>query len=453
MKKIKPFKSIHVKQFWKSDSRNFLHFFVVFTIIFAALTMIILQTLTTGIYKTTDENIANLTKNPQMLATLALRGSSESNATDASQAKNQSDDTAAQTPPVHVTNFTPNQTVLLYDKNGKILNANTDLTTATVAADAIFRKSSVGKLNRVTIANPYGKDMLYRTKLLKVHFTGVSTNIAYIQIFVNVDQLSESLARSQVVILTTMVVFWVISLGASIYLSRWSMKPVIAAYEKQKNFVENASHELRTPLAILQNRLELLFQRPMATIIDESENVSQSLAEVRNMRILTSNLLNLAKRDDGIKPVYTQVTRHYFEKIFENYAMLAENAGKTFSSELQLDGNVKLDEALIKQLLTILFDNAMKYTDDDGQINIRVEKVSQNLILTTSDNGPGISDDDKKKIFDRFYRVDKARTRQTGGFGLGLSLAQQIVQSCNGKIEVHDNKPKGSQFIVKMKAV
>ncbi len=191
--------------------------------------------------------------------------------------------------------------------------------------------------------------------------------------------------------------------------------------------------------------------RPTATIIDKSENISQSLAEVRNMRILTSNLLNLAKRDDGLKVELSDVDHTYFEAIFENYQLLAENSQKQFSSNVALKGSVKLDEGLIRQVLTILFDNAVKYSDPDSDITMTVDKIGQNLTITTADNGYGISDDDKKKIFDRFYRVDKARTRQKGGFGLGLSLAKQIIDACGGKLEVQDNQPKGTKFIIKLK--
>ena len=144
--------------------------------------------------------------------------------------------------------------------------------TATIADSLKFNKSDVGKISTITIKTASGESLLYRTKTFKVSFDkNITTNIAYIQLFVNVDQLSDSLSRSQFIILTTMVSFWLISLVASIYLSRWSQKPVLAAYEKEKNFVENASHELRTPLAILQNRLELLFQKPTATIIDQAK--------------------------------------------------------------------------------------------------------------------------------------------------------------------------------------
>ena len=91
----------------------------------------------------------------------------------------------------------------------------------------------------------------------------------------------------------------------------------------------------------------------------------------------------------------------------------------------------------------------MKYTGDDGVIEFTIKTTERQTILTIADNGPGVSDADKQKIFDRFYRVDKARTRQQGGFGLGWSLAKQIVDALKGDIQVKDNKPKGTIFEVR----
>ena len=108
------------------------------------------------------------------------------------------------------------------------------------------------------------------------------------------------------------------------------------------------------------------------------------------------------------------------------------------------------DKVLLKQLMTILYDNALKYTEEEGKIRFIAQFKDRYLYLRVEDNGPGIADEDKKRIFDRFYRVDKARTRQKGGFGLGLSLAKQIVEAFNGTISVRDNKPKGSIFEVKL---
>ena len=100
--------------------------------------------------------------------------------------------------------------------------------------------------------------------------------------------------------------------------------------------------------------------------------------------------------------------------------------------------------------MTILYDNALKYTDEDGEIGFKVQLKDKNLLIKVLDNGPGIPDEDKKRIFDRFYRVDKARTRQKGGFGLGLSLAKQIVEAFKGNIQVRDNKPRRTIFEVKL---
>ncbi len=184
--------------------------------------------------------------------------------------------------------------------------------------------------------------------------------------------------------------------------------------------------------------------------MESSESIGSSLEEVRNMRLLTTNLLNLARRDDGLKVDMIDVQPNYFDEIFANYLMIAEENGKTLTVNNLIHQPIRTDKVLIKQLLTILFDNAMKYTDDDGTIQIAANIKDKLVCFTVIDNGLGISDVDKKKIFDRFYRVDKARTRQKGGFGLGLSLAQQIIKNLDGEISVRDNQPKGTIFEVRL---
>ncbi len=429
----------------KNDGKNFLHFFVAFTVIFAALTIIILQVMNSGIYKETDQNLQSLWGNPafqenitnsqkQVSTNLPLPG-----------------------------NYGPNTSFIFYDTKGKMQLPNSN-ESGMVTQDygqfaqnlgLLERKvqltpSQIGEIHTLTVLNPYGGTLHYRYLTMGI-LSDPNTLIGYVQIFTNIDQLQESTSRSNLIIITTLAAFWLLSVVISLYLANWTLRPIMLAYERQKEFVENASHELRTPLAILQNRLELLFQKPTATIIDESENISESLSEVRNMRLLTTNLLNLARRDSGIKIEPEETKADFFEGIFASYGMLAENAEKGFDGSVKLEGSVQLDQSLVKQLLTILFDNALKYTNDDGKIAIDVQKVGGNLNLTVSDNGDGISDEDKKRIFDRFFRVDKARTRQKGGLGLGLSLAKQIVDAYNGKISVEDNQPKGVKFIVRLR--
>ena len=405
----------------KNDGKNFLHFFLDFTIIFFALTVIILQVLTSGVYKSTDQNLRDLAANPDILRALALDQVGVNQGTFE----------------INQGNYSPTNSIVMYDEKGNVLGP-------TGSVDATTKPGSSSQqqfIRYVTLAMPQSN----------LDTTYGASNIAYIQVFSNVDQLQDSLSRSNFIIITTMVMFWFISVIISLYLANWTLRPVMVAYEKQKAFVENASHELRTPLAILQNRLELLFQNPNATIIEESENISESLSEVRNMRLLTTNLLNMARQDNNIKTNPEPTDKEFFEAIFSNYQLLAESSDKTLKTSLKFEGALSLDQSLVKQLLTILFDNAMKYTGDNGEIQVDVQKNGATLLLSVSDNGEGITAADKKKIFDRFYRVDKARTRQKGGLGLGLSLAQQIAEAHNGRITVEDNQPRGTKFTVRLR--
>lgn len=336
--------------------------------------------------------------------------------------------------------------VLLYDKEGNLLN--------TVDAYAQFGTVSLdtSKLNEIVdgqLQTSFGQKEKFHYVTIKVSSSDYPS-VKYATFLVNVSQLDEANDRFITITISVMVVFWIISVAASVYLAKWSRKPILESYEKQKSFVENASHELRTPLAVLQNRLESLFRKPNSTILDNSESIAASLDEVRNMRLLTTNLLNLARRDDGLNPEIEDIVPNFIDDIFENYSMIAEDSGKTFIGKNQTNRTFKSDKTLLKQLMTILFDNAIKYTGDDGEIIFTVKTTDKQLILQVADNGPGIANEDKKKIFDRFYRVDKARTRQSGGFGLGLSLAQQIVHSLKGTIVVKDNIPKGTIFEVKL---
>lgn len=336
--------------------------------------------------------------------------------------------------------------VLLYDKEGNLLN--------TVDAYAQFGTVSLdtSKLNEIVdgqLQTSFGQKEKFHYVTIKVSSSDYPS-VKYATFLVNVSQLDEANDRFITITISVMVVFWIISVAASVYLAKWSRKPILESYEKQKSFVENASHELRTPLAVLQNRLESLFRKPNSTILDNSESIAASLDEVRNMRLLTTNLLNLARRDDGLNPEIEDIIPSFIDDIFENYSMIAEDSGKTFIGKNQTNRTFKSDKTLLKQLMTILFDNAIKYTGDDGEIIFTVKTTDKQLILQVADNGPGIANEDKKKIFDRFYRVDKARTRQSGGFGLGLSLAQQIVHSLKGTIVVKDNIPKGTIFEVKL---
>ncbi|MGT2926189.1 sensor histidine kinase [Streptococcus cuniculipharyngis] len=425
-----------IRRLLKSENFPFfVHFLGVFTGIFLVMTVIILQVMSFGIYTSVDSSLRTAKNDIDSYITLAmikndlsLRSSNQSQVIE---------------PPSEVV---ANTDIILYNAKGEIINAIDGLSGLEYME---LDKENLNSIIKVSLKNISGKILEYRALAIPVKNLAYP-NVAYAMIAINTNQLEEANLRYSRLIITVMIVFWIVSVGASVYLAKWSRRPILENYQKQKTFVENASHELRTPLAVLQNRLETLFRKPESTIMDNTENIASSLDEVRNMRLLTTNLLNLARRDDGIKPEIVEIKPDFFDEIFDNYQMIAAEQEKSFQAHNRVQQVVKSDKVLLKQLMTILFDNAMKYTDKTDHIVLEVIARDKFLLIRISDTGIGISAQDKQHIFDRFYRVDKARTRQRGGFGLGLSLAKQIVDSLKGSITVKDNSPKGTIFEVKL---
>ena len=427
------------KNWYAEDFSYFIRNFGVFTLIFSAMTLIILQVMHSSLYTSVDEKLLALSNNPQDIIQLAVN-----RATDDVKDINGGNVTTNSDKRVTISS---NTAVILLDSNlNQLVTGNRFL-----GLDRItFNKKDLNHIRQLHIVNSYGQDEVYRVVLTDMKVDSVSSNIKYAAVLINTSQLEQTSQNHEQLIVVVMASFWILSILASLYLARVSVKPLLESMQKQQSFVENASHELRTPLAVLQNRLETLFRKPEATIMESSESIASSLEEVRNMRFLTTNLLNLARRDDGIKPELGEVEPDFFNTIFTNYEMIASENDRVFRFENRVHRTIITDKLLLKQLMTILFDNAVKYTEEEGDIYFEISTTERSLYLTVADNGIGISAADKKKIFDRFYRVNKARTRQKGGFGLGLSLAKQIVDALKGSISVKDNKPNGTVFEVKI---
>lgn len=217
-------------------------------------------------------------------------------------------------------------------------------------------------------------------------------------------------------------------------------------FKRQNAFISNVSHELRTPLSILKGYIELIdrWGKDNKDVLEES--IGALKKEEQEMEILIERLLMLARGDNK--------TLNINKKLFNVYELIAEivrDAKVIFNEkniEIFCDKNLEVnaDRNLIKELLRIILDNALKYTDVDGYIKISVEEVDKNVAIIIKDNGIGIPQEDIPYIFDRFYRVDKARNKETGGMGLGLSIAKLIVELHGGTIEAESKLNKGSEF-------
>lgn len=213
-------------------------------------------------------------------------------------------------------------------------------------------------------------------------------------------------------------------------------KPVKQAFDKQKAFISDASHELKTPLAVINTNIDVL----------ESEiGVNKWLEYIKDesvrMNELVQELLCLARMDDSSnKTVFSNINLSNTVLLtvlpFESTVF---ESGKTLETEVDDNIMLRADESKIKHLVSILLDNAIKYSDDKGIIKVSLHLRNNKPVLEIYNTGKGIEKKDYKKIFERFYREDQARNSAQGGYGLGLAIAQSIVEEHGGKISVQSS--------------
>jgi signal transduction histidine kinase len=230
--------------------------------------------------------------------------------------------------------------------------------------------------------------------------------------------------------------------------------PLVEAYEKQRQFAADASHELRTPLSVVMASADLLDNDPSITSPFLKQVVADVRDEVKKMTKLVSDLLFVARSDNQALKLKTSKVdlAAAADQTIRLMQPLADKKLIMLRREGEGSLTAKLDEQKMKQLLLILVDNAVKYTPENGKVTVRVLSPTAGKIrLEVEDTGIGISKEDKEKIFDRFFRVDKARSREMGGNGLGLAIAQEIVNLHGGTINVESELGKGTKFIVTLK--
>ena len=226
------------------------------------------------------------------------------------------------------------------------------------------------------------------------------------------------------------------------------------SFEQTKQFSVSASHELRTPLTILRGEIEVALKSNKTP--EEYVNTLKSLLdEVVRMSSIIDSLFNLTKSDAGQTDVHFEIINldTLVMELYEDSEHLAKN--KNISILLNKMDEVKIrgDKVKLRQLFLNLIDNAIKYNNEFGKVEISLYKENKTAIFTISDTGIGIPKESINKIFERFYRVDKARSRELGGSGLGLAIAKWIVDLHKGTIEVNSELGKGSTFIIKFPIV
>lgn len=242
--------------------------------------------------------------------------------------------------------------------------------------------------------------------------------------------IQNSLYNYLLISLSLFILLEVIVYLVSTVLTNWIIKPVINSFEKQKEFIADASHELKTPLSVIMASSEALEDNP-----NEVKWLNNIKSEANRMNILIKNLLELASfekketyvlKDDNLSKVVELAVLTFDAKAFEEGIKL----------ESKIDSNIKFnfDTYSINELVEILLDNALKHADKKSTIIVSLKEQGNNIILSVTDTGDIIPKGEEEKIFERFYRLDKSRSRKENRYGLGLAIAKNIVINHNGKI-------------------
>ena len=222
----------------------------------------------------------------------------------------------------------------------------------------------------------------------------------------------------------------------------------------RNQFVSNASHELKTPLATMKILLEsLIYQEDMEPAL-RNEFMQDINKEIDRLNMVIGDLLTLVHIDSHKMKLRREMMclSNAVKEAVRRLAPLASDRGQAIEVALHSDCDMFADPAKLQQVIYNLIDNAIKYTPDGGMVRISLDLVGRDAVLRIADTGVGIPKEDLPHVFERFYRVDKARSRETGGTGLGLSIVQQIVRLHGGNIDVQSEVGKGTTFIIELPA-
>ncbi|MFC6322226.1 sensor histidine kinase [Companilactobacillus baiquanensis] len=224
---------------------------------------------------------------------------------------------------------------------------------------------------------------------------------------------------------------------------------------QQKEFVEDVSHELRTPVAVLEGHLSMLqrWGKDDPEVLNDS--INSSLQELKRMQSLIQEMLDLTRVEQIDSDYLKQTTevKPLFIQVYNDFKMLHPDFVINFDDDIKEGSLVQIYRNHLEQVLVILLDNAFKYSADRKEISLSASTNSALLEVVVQDYGLGIAKNDLKRIFNRFYRVDKARSRKRGGNGLGLSIAKRLIEIYHGSLEVESVVGSGTVFKIELPIV
>jgi two-component system sensor histidine kinase CiaH len=273
---------------------------------------------------------------------------------------------------------------------------------------------------------------------------------AYIQQLIN--QFNDERTRLTYQLLALNLSTLLVGGGGSYLLAKRTLKPVEEALEAQGRFTADASHELRTPLTAMRAEIEVALRDKQLSAEDARGLLASNLEEVNKLESLATGLLRLARFENALDPTilkHSPVKTILAEAVDRHTAQIAQHEIKieTRAGHESIQG----DKASLVELISILVDNAIKYSPDKSTVRLSSAVTGHSVILSVADEGMGIKAADIPHIFSRFYRADRSRSKQNvEGYGLGLSIAKRIIDLHRGEVQVTSTPGQGSSFLIKL---
>jgi two-component system, OmpR family, sensor histidine kinase CiaH len=282
-------------------------------------------------------------------------------------------------------------------------------------------------------------------------------NTVLLQIGRSIEPELDTLSQLRTILLAVVGISIVPALVGGYALSGRVLRPIKTAMDSQRAFIADASHELRTPVAVVRTNAELLERHIQSGTIGRSDNdataIEDILGESERLGRMVGQMLTLAQADTGqtITSKSALDLGQLAEGVARSVRSLAEAKGIRFQTQIAQDIWVDGDADRLREVMVTLVDNAIKFTELGGAVDFEVRRDRRRARVTVADNGPGIPRESLPHVFERFYRVDRARSRDEGGTGLGLAIAREIVQAHGGSISVDSTPGAGTRFDVELR--
>jgi len=295
--------------------------------------------------------------------------------------------------------------------------------------------------------NRYAKELLKVKNPEGKRFSQVVKN-NYLYSLISADIKNE--LKEEIVIDDDIFLAKVLNINGKKVIHFQDITPFEIYKQAKKDFVSNVSHELKTPITVLKGVIETIEDEENPQIIKEF--LKKAKKRIHQMDSLINDLLILAKLESKEEKIQKKKVklRGLVNQVFDDLQHIASEKNVNLKNSISTDFTVFVDEKKFSILLKNLIENAIKYNKQGGSVYLNAEKLDEYVLISVSDTGIGIPKESLPLIFERFYRVDKSRSRNVGGTGLGLSIVKHITEAHNGKVEVESQVGKGTKFTIKL---